>query len=183
MWFARDRVRSMRTILFAIPILLTACGPAEPPMSERAAEIVEGAPVGEPMSTGLMGGISTTASNNVAALTISAEQIAFTNADGAETFALPTQFIGAVEPATFIAAGGQSFAAAAPSSSATRVEMRTIYGATPQDLCGPSLATHIAILSDEPLTGVQLMVFTGGDAPGPNARDSRLCAVYAYAVD
>lgn len=173
----------MRTILFAIPMLLAACGPATPPASERAAEIVGAAPVGAPMSTGLMGGISTTASGNVSALTISTEQVAFTNADGEETFALPTQFIGAVEPSTLIAAGGQSFADAAPSSTATRVEVRAIFGATPQDLCGPSLATHVAILSAEPLTGVQVMVFTGTDTPGPEARDSRVCAVFAYAVD
>ncbi len=173
----------MRTVLYAIPLLLlAACTPAAPP-EQAPAEAAPPAAIGSPMSTGLMGGISTSAAGNVSALTISEGQIAFTNADGAETFALPTQFIGALDPATLIAAGGQSYAAAAPSATATRVELRAIFGSTPPELCGGSLATHVAILSTEPLTGVQLMVFTGGDQPGPNARDSRLCSVYAYAVD
>lgn len=172
----------MRIPIAISVLLLAACSPAAPP-EQAPVEATTPAAIGSPMSTGLMGGISTTASNNVSALTISDSQIAFTNADGEETFALPTQFIGAVEPSTLIAAGGQSFAAAAPSSTATRVELRAIFGSTPPELCGGSLATHIAILGTEPLTGVQLMVFTGGDQPGPNARDSRLCAVYAYAVD
>lgn len=173
----------MRAVFLAIPFVLhAACSPAAPP-EQAPAEAAPPAAIGAPMSTGLMGGISTSAAGDVSALTISDSQIAFTNADGEETFALPTQFIGAVEPATLIAAGGQSFAAAAPSASATRVELRAIFGSTPPELCGGSLATHIAILSTEPLTGVQLMVFTGGDEPGPDARDSRLCAVYAYAVD
>jgi hypothetical protein len=173
----------MRSVSLIIPfLLLSACGPAVAP-EEAPAEAAPPAAIGTPMSTGLMGGISTSAAGNVSALTISDSQIAFTNADGEETFALPTQFIGAVEPSTLIAAGGQSFAAAAPSSTATRVEVRAIFGSTPQELCGLALATHVAILSTEPLTGVQLMVFTGGDQPGPNARDSRVCAIFAYAVD
>jgi hypothetical protein len=177
----------MRTILFALPLLLlAACGPASTPASAPAAETADVAapPVlGEPLSTGLMGGISTTAAGDVAGLTIGADRLAFTNPDGEETLSAPTEFLGVVEPSTLIAAGGQSFAAAAPSSTATRVELRRIAGVAPEALCGGAAATHAALVSTEPLTGLHLMVFTGADAPGPTARDSAVCAIYAYAVD
>ena len=175
----------MRIRLFAIALLAAACSPASPPASEPTAEteVAAPAPAGEPLSTGLMGGISTTAAGDVAALTVGADRLAFTNAEGEETFAVQTQFLGVVDPSTVIAEGGQSFAAAAPSSTATRVELRRISGVAPAALCGGMAATHTALVSAEPITGLQLMVFTGADAPGPTARDSAVCAIYAYAVD
>ncbi|MGH6950927.1 MAG: hypothetical protein ACREH4_08645, partial [Vitreimonas sp.] len=145
--------------------------------------VAPAAPVGEPMSTGLMGGISTSAAGDVAALTVGADRLAFSNPDGEETFAAPTEFRGLVDVSTPVAEGSQSFASAAPSSTATRVELRRIVGAAPAALCGGMAATHVALVSTEPLTGLQLMAFTGAEAPGPHARDSAVCAVYAYAVD
>lgn len=175
----------MRILVLALA--LTACGqttapPASDPAVERAA-VASAAPVGEPMSTGLMGGMSTTASNDVSALTVNRDGLAFTNDVGEETFSVPTAFLGVVEPSALIAAGGESFAAAAPSSTATRVEVRRLTTPAPEALCGGMAATHAAIVSTEPLTGLQLMVFTGADAPGPAARDSAVCAIFAYAVD
>lgn len=135
------------------------------------------------MTTGLMGGISTSAAGDVSAVTINADSLAFANAEGEETFSAPTEYLGAVTPDTLIKAGGDSFAAAAPSANATRVELRRIAGTAPAALCGGVAATHAAIVYVEPLTALQIMVFTGADAPGPNAHDSEVCAIFAYAVD
>ncbi|GAM99240.1 hypothetical protein U91I_02885 [alpha proteobacterium U9-1i] len=170
----------MRTMILVIPFLLAACGQAAPP--EPAAEIAAPAPVGEPMSAGMLGAMSENVPEEAAALTIETGRLVFASPDAVETFALPTQFIGAVDPSTLIAAGGQSFAAAAPGVNLTRVEVRAIFGGTPQALCGLAQATHVAIMSAEPLTGVVLIAFTGVDAPGPEARDSAVCATYTYAV-
>lgn len=176
----------MRALIASLALALAACGqtsaPPEP-AADAAPAPVAAEPVGEPMSAGLMGGISTSASGDVAGLTPGADQLAFTNADGEETFAVSTQFLGVVAPTTLIAAGGESFAAAAPSSTATRVELRRITSTAPERLCGGMAATYVAILSSEPLTALQLMVFTGADTPGPEARDSAICAINAYAVD
>jgi hypothetical protein len=175
----------MRILVLALA--LAACGQtAAPPASEPSAETAApaaAAPVGEPMATGLMGGMSTSASNDVAALTINRDGLAFANPDSEDTFSVPTAFLGVLEPSALIAAGGDSFAAAAPSSTATRVELRRLTAPAPEALCGGMGATHAAIVSTEPLTGLQLMLFTGADAPGPSARDSAICAIYAYAVD
>lgn len=175
----------MRAVALLFSAALAACGQtAAPPATTESVEAAA-APslVGEPMSTGLMGGISTTASGEVAALTIGADNLAFSNSEGEETFTTPTEFLGVWEASDLIAAGGESFAAAAPNANATRVEVRRIDGASHERLCGGMAATHVALVSSEPLTGLQLIVFTGAAAPGPNARDSEICAIYAYAVD
>jgi hypothetical protein len=178
----------MRFVILLFALALASCSqPAPAPEAEtaatEAAAPTPAAPQGEPMATGLMGGMSTTASGDVAALTINRDGLAFSNADGEETFAVPTEFLGVTEASALIAEGGESFAAAAPSSTATRVELRRLTSTAPEALCGGMAATHVAIVSTEPLTGLQLMVFTGADAPGPSARDSAVCAIFAYAVD
>jgi hypothetical protein len=175
----------MRAFIASLAVALAACGQTTAPGApEPAAETAPTpAPQGEPMSTGLMGGISTTAAGDVSALTVNRDGLSFANNEGEETFSAPTEFLGVVDPSTLIAEGGDSFAAAAASAAATRVELRRITGVAPQALCGGMTATHAALFSAEPLTGLQLMVFTGADAPGPTAKDSAVCATYMYAVD
>ena len=160
-----------------------SAGASANPMAATEGAMSASAPAGQPMSTGLMGGMSTSAAGDVSALTINADSLAFSNADSEATFSAPTEYLGVVTPDTLIASGGDSFAAAAPSASATRVELRHITGAASESLCGGQTATHAAIVYMEPLTALQLMVFTGADAPGPNAHDSSVCAIFAYAVD
>ncbi len=177
----------MRLVIASLALVLAACTPAAPPAADTAetpaAAEAPPAPAGTPMTTGLMGGISTSAAGDVSAVTINADALAFSNAEGEETFSAPTTYLGAVEPSALIKEGGESFAAAAPSATATRVELRRINGAAPAPLCGGMAATHIAIVYMEPLTALQVMVFTGADAPGPTAHDSDVCAIFAYAVD
>ncbi len=175
----------MRAAALLLIAALAACGQtaAPPATTAPAAETAAPEPVGDPMSTGLMGGISTSASGDVSAVTIGTDELAFSDPDGAETFAAQTEYLGVQDASALIKQGGESFAAAAPSSTATRAEVRRLVGDAPQRICGGMAATHVAIVYTLPLTGLQLMVFTGADAPGPNARDSDICAIYAYAVD
>lgn len=172
----------MRAFIASLAIALAACGQAvAPPAPDSIAQTQDQAPTGEPMATGLMGGISTTSSGDFAALSIGVDRLTFTNADGDE-MSVATEFLGVADASTPIVAEGESFSAAAPSATATRVELRRITGAAPVTMCAAA-ASYAALVSSEPLTGLQLMVFTGADAPGPNARDSAVCAIFAYAVD
>lgn len=175
----------MRALIIAFA--LAACTPAPENKAaettqDAAATTTQAAPVGAPMATGLMGGVSTTASGDVAALTINRENLAFSNPDREETFTVATIFLGEVAPSTPIAAGGESFAAAAPYPTAERVELRRVDGAS-GSLCGPTPATHVALVHAEALTGLYLIVFSGAEAPGPEARASEACATYLYMVD
>jgi len=167
-------------------VALTACTPAPEGKSAEttrgAGATTQAAPMGAPMTTGLMGGASTTAAGDVAAVTINRENLAFSNLDGEETFAVATTFLGEVAPSTPIVAGGESFAAAAPYPAAERVELRRVDGAS-TSLCGPTPATHVALVHADAITGLYLIVFSGVDAPGPEARASEVCATYLYMVD
>lgn len=173
----------MRALLMSLPLLvLAACG--QPPAPEPASTASAApAPAGAPITTGQMGGMSTSASGDVALVTIGADEIAFADGDGEDTFAPATEYLGALPPETLIAENGESFAAAAPSNAATRIELRRIVGEPSERLCGGLPATHVALVITDPLTVLQLMAFSGVDAPGPDAHDSAICAIYAYAVD
>jgi hypothetical protein len=130
------------------------------------------------MTTGLMGAMSNTAMGVTGSLTVAADALMFENG-----FAVQTEYLGVVDATSPVTQGGETFAAAASRQSPLRVELRRISGQAPAQLCGGQSATHIALVHDEPLTGLTLVAFNGADAPGPAARDSAVCATYLYAVD
>lgn len=176
----------MRALIASLALALAACGQTSAPPASEPADTAS-APaaverVGEPMSAGLMGGMTDGMPDDIAAVSPAATQLVFTNPDGEESATTSTEFLGVVPASTLIASGGESFAATARNDVVTRAEVRRITGAAPAGLCGGA-ATHVALVSSEPLTGLFLIAFTGADAPGFEARDSVVCAVNAYAVD
>jgi hypothetical protein len=183
-----DPIRStevtVRVLIASFVLALAACGQTNAPASQAPApETAPAAAVqGEPMATGLMGGMSDTIPDAAAGLMINRDSLAFSTPDGEEAIAA-TDFLGVVAPSTLVAEGGQSFAALASSENATRVELRGFTSPAPSTLCPEHVATYVALVHGEPLTALRLVVFTGPDAPGPNARDSAVCATYSYAVD
>lgn len=176
----------MRALVISSAILLAACGqqPTELPEPPPAQQILPAAEEANPapaqaLTTGQMGAMSTTAMSITGAATFKADAIEFENG-----FAAQTEFLEIVSATNPIKADGESFAAAAPGPTDLRIEIRRIAGEAPPQLCGgPNPATYIAIASDEPLTALTLMVFSGTDAPGPSAQDSTICAIFSYAVD
>jgi len=173
----------MRVLISLFVLALAACGQSTVATQAPAPESTTAPALeGEPMATGLMGGMADTIPDAVAGLMINRDSLAFSNPDGEEAVAT-TDFLGVVAPSSLIAAGGQSFAALASSENATRVELRGFTSPAPSTLCREHVATYVALVHSEPLTALRLVVFTGPDAPGPNARDSAVCATYPYAVD
>jgi hypothetical protein len=122
--------------------------------------------------------MSNTAMSITGSLTVERTALVFENG-----FAAQTEYLGVVDAAAPIAQAGGSFAAAASRSGNLRVELRRVAGTAPEQLCGSPAATHVALVHDEPLTGLTLVAFSGADAPGPNASESAVCATYLYAVD
>ncbi|WP_395648127.1 hypothetical protein [Terricaulis sp.] len=179
----------MRAHLLFVAVLLAACGqPASTTSTATAPDMTataSTASAGDPMTTGLMGGMSTTAAGEVAALTVAADALAFSDADGEETFSAPTTYLSVADASSQIAAGGDTFAGAAASSTPdVRVELRRLTAPVNPRFCGEGIAaTHVALVHAEPMTALTLVVFSGADAPGPSARDSAVCATYLYGVD
>ena len=173
-------------LLITAALALTACSDAggPPPEPGEGPAPAQASAAGEPMSTGLMGGISDGAAGDVSLLHIERERLAFANPDEAPTLSASTTFLGVVDSESAIAQGGASFSATAQRPPGLRVELRRIAGAAPEGLCwGDRPASYVALAHDTPLTAVTLLAFSGADAPGPAAQDSTFCAIYTYAVD
>ncbi len=136
------------------------------------------------MAAGLMSGFSAPTAGAVSLIEVRADGVQFFDADGAPTVASQTVYLGEVSADTRAGENGQSFAAIASTSSDVRVELRRVVAPAPTVLCwGDEPASYVALVYGEPLTVLFVEVFSGADVPGPNARDSMLCATYAYAVD
>lgn len=159
---------------------LAACGQASAPEAPAEDEptAIE-APAPPALSTGALGAVSNTAMSITGALTVTPTGLSFEKG-----FAQETEYLGVVDATTDISANGESFAEAAPGPVSLRIELRRFVGGAPVQLCGAETpATYVALASDEPLTALTLIVFSGADVPGPTARDSAVCATFAYAVD
>lgn len=169
----------MRFVIPLLALALAACGQTtapEAPAAEAPAEVA--APAGEPMSTGLMGAMSNTAMSITGSLTVEPTALAFEEGINAQT-----EYLSVVDATSPITEGGDTFAAAASRNPPLRVKLRRFTGAAPTELCGTITATHVALIHDEPLTGLSLVVFSGADTPGPTAHDSAVCATFLYGVD
>jgi len=83
-----------------------------------------------------------------------------------------------------MARGGDSYAAAALGPGDLRVELRRVVEQTvPANrtgLCGEERVRFVALTYEERATSVTLLVFSGEEAPGPMATQSRLCATFSY---
>jgi hypothetical protein len=78
---------------------------------------------------------------------------------------------------------GASYAALVAGSGDLRVELRRVIAAADADwLCGSESPSYVALVHAEGAASFTLLVFAGDEPPGSNARDTRLCASYAYAA-
>lgn len=83
--------------------------------------------------------------------------------------------------------GGDSFAAIALSSGDLEVEVRAIVSqrlrqGAPSLCQGDWMPSYAALVYGRRDMRVTVILFSGADEPGPDARDSRVCATYAYSA-
>lgn len=85
-----------------------------------------------------------------------------------------------------IARDGQTYAIAAVGSSDLRIELRRVTQQSltrgAKALCEGAEPTYVALAYKSRMTNVTMLVFSGEEAPGPNATQSAVCATYAYAA-
>lgn len=178
--FAPFRVKAASAFgICALALLLTACGAADAPPADAPATEAPATPAPQALTTGALGAVSNTAMGITGSLTVAPEALRFEKG-----FTALTETLAVTDATTRISVSGPSFAETAPGPTSLRVEIRRIITETPSQLCGvQTRATYAALASDEPLTALSLILFTGADAPGPDASDSAVCATFSYAVD
>ena len=86
--------------------------------------------------------------------------------------------------ADVVSRNGDSYAAIAVGPSDLDIELRRVLEeVTPPGvagLCGDNSPTYVAFAHDEHATRLTMMVFSGEEPPGPDARASRFCGAFAY---
>jgi hypothetical protein len=162
----------MRRVLIGLALLASACGEMRSRAPDHAAT-----PAPDALAF-------TAASETARSFTgdLIVERGALSFSKGAR---LTTHTVAARGSNELIARGGESFATVALSSGGLQVETRAI---TAQRLLqgAPSLCpgdwppSYAALVYGRRDARVTLILFQGVDEPGPDARDSRVCATYAY---
>jgi len=165
----------IRAALVVALLALAACSPA-PQSPPEAAIAASPAPL-----EGHFDATSTTAMGITGDLTASATRLSFANG-----FALATAQLGVLDAATPIGEDEESFLVALSAPTSTSVELRRVtQDLRPTDLaiqppCGTAAPTFVALATDAPRKTVTMAVFSGPDAPGPEAANSALCGTFRY---
>lgn len=168
----------MRFIFAALAAFsLAACTqPAAPPASESEAE----APA-LPAITGQFTAMSTTAMSITGDVDVQPDVLSFGKGFRIEGGRIDA----ALGPDTDLSAGGGTIASGSGNTGVQAVEVRRVDqvrvaadAADPQ-LCGAGVPLSHVILANGAET-LSVLVFSGADAPGPNAHDTQLCGIYNF---
>lgn len=174
----------LRAILFAVCV--AACGQAQPPAAEAPTTTEaasEGDTVGGETIQGPFAAMSNTAMGITGDMSITNETVSFMNGILLRTAHAETY--SAYDPMNV---SGELFDAAAPGDESRTVDVRRVSAQEITDdersqggLCGRgNPPSYVALVSDSPITTISIIAYTGADAPGRNATNSQVCAVFAY---
>jgi hypothetical protein len=163
----------MRAALAAL-LTLAACGPApSPPTTSVAA--------GPALLEGEFSATSNTAMGVTGDLTATPVRLSFSKG-----YALATAAHSQLDVATPIGEDEESFLVALSAPGSTTLELRRVtQDLRPADIpidapCGAAAPTFVALAYATPPTTVTMAVFSGPDAPGPDAVNSALCGTFRY---
>ena len=168
---------------FAVPLLaliLAACTPpAEAPAPgatpEGASEQTADAFVGHYVA------ISTTATSITGDLDLASNVLSFAKGFRVEGARIESGLTGDTD----LSAGGGTIASGSGNTSVLSVELRHVdlvrvaADAPDPQLCGANTPVTHAIVAHGAET-LSVLIFSGADAPGPNAHDSQLCGIFNY---
>jgi hypothetical protein len=170
----------MRVLILAMALTLAAC--SEPPAPEpEASPAPEAAAPAPPAITGAFSAMSTTAMGVTGDLDITPDVLSFANGFQIEGGRIDAS----LGPNTDLSAGGGTIADGSGNTSVTEIELRRVENlriaadARDPTLCGAGrTVTHIILARGA--DALSVLMFSGADAPGPNAHDTQLCGIYNY---
>lgn len=163
----------MRAVLAVLAVTLAAC--AQPPAATEAA-----APA-PPALTGTFEAMSNTATAITGNVDVQPDVLSF-----GKGFRIEGGRIDAtLGPDTDLSAAGGTIADGSGNTSIQTIELRRIdlvrvaADAPDPHLCGGIAVTHVILANGA--DALSVLVFSGEDAPGPNAHDTQLCGIFNYA--
>lgn len=171
-------MRTLGPALFAFA--LAACGQSTAPPAEPESQPEAVAPAPSALSGDFVA-ISTTAMSLTGDLNASADVLSFGKGFRLEGGRIDTM----LAATTDLSAGGGTIADGSGNTSIQTIELRRIDNqriaadAADPRLCGEGKAPTHVILANGAET-LSVLVFSGADAPGPNAHDTQLCGIFNY---
>ena len=167
----------MRTLGLAfLALSLAACAP---PAGAPAPEVPS-----PPQSDAVVGtyvAISTTAMSITGDLDLAPNVLSFAKGFRVEGARIESGLTGDTD----LSAGGGTIASGSGNTSVLNVELRRVdlvrvaADARDPQLCGANTPVTHAILAHGAET-LSVLIFSGADAPGPNAHDTQLCGIFNY---
>lgn len=170
----------MRAVFPMFVFALAACGPTTatpPPAAPAAAEAPAPATL-----TGQFIAISNTAMSITGDLDLQANVLQFSKGFRVEGGRIDS----ALTADTDLSAGSGTIASGSGNTSVQTIELRKIdlvrvaADARAPQLCGEGATVSHVILAQGAQT-LSVLVFSGADAPGPDAHDTQLCGIFNYA--
>ena len=172
----------MRVLILALALTLAAC--AEPPAVEPEASLApEAAAPAPPAITGAFTAMSTTAMGVTGDLDATPDVLSFAKGFRIEGGRIDA----ALGPDTDLSAGGGTIADGSGNRTIESVELRRVTevriaaDARDPSLCAGETVTHAIVARGT--EALSVLIFSGADAPGPNARDTQLCGIYNYLIE
>lgn len=168
----------MRVLLASLAVVLAACTPTAPPATDTPeAAVSTEAPTSS--FAGSFTAMSTTAMGVTGDMDVSADVLSFGRGFRIEGASIASELTGDTD----LSAGGGTVNSGS-GMQVTAVELRRVElvrfaaDAPSPNLCGDAQASYVILGRGG--DAVTLQVFSGGDAPGPNAHDTQLCGIYNY---
>lgn len=168
----------MRIVLSFLALLtLGACNQGAPSAST---ESITEAPA-PPAITGSFAAMSNTAISITGDIDIQPDVLSFSKGFRIEGGRIDTT----LEPHTDYSAGGGTIADVTGNDGIESIELRRVTNvrlaadAAIQPLCGAGVPATYVVLAKSPEI-LSMLVFSGADAPGPNAHDPQLCGTFNY---
>lgn len=167
----------MRFVSIVFAITLVACGHSTAPSAE-APDVEAPAPAS---ITGSFAAMSTTAMAITGDIDVQSDVLSFSKGFRIEGGRIDT----ALEPHTDYSAGGGTIEDVTGNGGIEAIELRRVTrvrvaaDAAVQPLCGAGETVTHVLLAKSPEV-LSLLVFSGPDAPGPNAHNAQLCGTYNF---
>lgn len=173
------RPRALTLLILA----LAACGQTSqaPPDSTPTSEATAPAAPAAPAITGRFTAMSNTAMSITGDLDATPDVLSFAKGFRIEGARIDST----LGPNTDLSAGGGTIADGSGNTTIESVELRRVdlvrVAADARDprLCSAVPATYVALARGAET--LSLLVFSGAEAPGPNAHDTQLCGIFNYA--
>lgn len=172
----------MRATIVMLALALAACGQASAPPVATDEPTTETAAPAAPAMTGQFIAMSTTAMSITGSVDVETDTMNFSRG-----FTLEGGRIDAMlEADTDYSAGGGTISDSSGVQNIESVELRridrlvTVPDAPAPDLCGGKPPSHVILAAN--VDTLSVLIFSGADAPGPNAHETHLCGIFNYSA-